>query len=50
MVVRKLSSPSGRAWMRWRRAVWTGSPREDALYKRMNAVSRLERWKRRRAA
>ena len=50
VVLGKLSSPSGRAWMRWRQAAWIGSPREDELYKRSCAISRLERLKRRRAA
>lgn len=47
LVIGKLASPPGRAWMRWRQAVWAGSPNEDALFKRMNAVTRLERMRRR---
>jgi hypothetical protein len=43
LVVRKLASPSGRAFMAWRRSVWLGSSKEDARYRRLNAVSRLER-------
>lgn len=46
LVIGKLSSPSGRAWMAWRRAAWGGSPRADALYRRLNAISRLERMRR----
>lgn len=49
LVVRKLLSPSGRAWMAWRRAEWSGSPNADALYKRSCAISRLERMRRRTA-
>lgn len=49
MVIGKLLSPSGRAWMAWRRAEATGSDRADALYRRLNAISRLERMRRRRA-
>jgi hypothetical protein len=47
---RMLASPGGRAWMAWRRSVWAGSPRSDELYRRSCAISRLERWKRRRRA
>lgn len=47
VVVRHLSSPAGRAWMRWRQAAWLGSEREDELYRRSCALDRLERWRRR---
>lgn len=50
VIVRHLSSPAGHAWMRWRQAAWLGSEREDELYRRSCAISRLERWRRRRAA
>ena len=49
VVIGKLAAPSGRAWMRWRRAEWAGSDRADALYRRLNAVTRMERMRRRRA-
>jgi hypothetical protein len=50
MVMRKLSSPSGRAWMRWRQSVWFGSDRADAFYRRSCAIGRLERRRRRHMA
>ncbi len=49
LVVGKLASPSGRAWMAWRRAEAVGGPKADRRYRRVVAFDRLKSRRRARA-